>query len=238
MRSWTSWSIRLRRKNRLSILAFLIMLSFHLPVMPIHAKEDGSSEVASLNLQAYKPARIVITYAYTNNFSVSDVSSMGKSMYKITSSPTSIEFKAEDVDRYTFTVEIKYAAVVGQSIQIAIFSAGNPPEGMQFNVKTDVVQLQFTVTVTEEPRYPTAQEVAEQVVRQVANELMEFGQQTDEMLQMQNRNIEVQWMILAFNTGVSVGLLVFIIHWVWPLIKRLRAEEAEAAASTFREEES
>ena len=228
----------MRRKDRLLIsILFLILLS-HLLVMPVHAEDDGSSEVASLNLQAYKPARIVITYAYTNNFSVSDVSSMGRSMYKITSGPTSIEFKAEDVDRYTFTVEIKYATVVGQSIQIAVFSAGNPPEGLQFNVKTDTVRLQFTVTVTEEPRYPTAQEVAEQVVRQVANELSQFRQQTDEMLQMQNRNIEVQWMILAFNTGVSVGLLIFIIHWVWPLIKRLRSEEAEAAASTFMEEES
>jgi len=228
----------LKRKDRLLIsILFLILLS-HLLVMPVHAEDDGSSEVASLNLQAYKPARIVITYAYTNNFSVSDVSSMGRSMYKITSGPTSIEFKAEDVDRYTFTVEIKYAAVVGQSIQIAVFSAGNPPEGLQFNVKTSIVRLQFTVTVTEEPRYPTAQEVAEQVVRQVANELMQFRRQTDETLQMQSRNIEVQWMILAFNMGVSVGLLVFIIHWVWPLIKRLRGEEAEAAASTFKGEES
>ena len=236
MRNWTSWSIN--SKSRL-ILSLILLAS--LLVTPVSAADENGeavSEVASLNLQAYKPARIVITYAYTNNFSVSDVSSMGKSMYKITSGPTSIEFKAEDVDRYTFTVEIKYAAVVGQSIQIAVFSAGNPPEGLQFNVKTSVVRLQFTVTVTEEPSYPSAQEVAEQVVRQVANQLMQFRRQTDETLQMQSRNIEVQWMILAFNTGVSVGLLIFIIHWVWPLIKRLRSEETEAAASTFMEEES
>ena len=234
MRNWTSWSIN--SKSRL-ILSLILLAS--LLVTPVSAADENGeavSEVASLNLQAYKPARIVITYAYTNNFSVSDVSSMGKSMYKITSGPTSIEFKAEDVDRYTFTVEIKYSTVVGQSIQIAVFSAGNPPEGMQFNVKTDVIRLHFTVTVTEEPRYPTAQEVAEQVVRQVANELMQFRQQTEEMLQAQNRNIEVQWLILVFNTGACIGLIVFVIHWVWPLIKRLGAEEAEAAASTFGEE--
>jgi len=45
-------------------------------------------------------------------------------------------------------------------------------------------------------------------------------------------------MILAFNTGVSVGLLIFILHWVWPLIRRLGAEEAEAAASTLEEEKT
>ena len=232
MRSWMSLSIFSRKRIKSSLLIlFTFTIIFASPVSAEN-KKGGASEVASLNLQAYCPARIVITYAYTNNFSVSDVSSMGKSMYKVVSSPTSIEFKAEDVDRYTFTVTIKYPAVVGQSIQIAVFSAGNPPEAIQFNVKTSTVRIKFTVTVTEEPRYPTAQEVAEQVVRQVANELMQFRRQTDEMLRAQNRNIEVQWMILAFNTGVSVGLLAFILHWVWPLIKRLRSEEA------FREEES
>ena len=233
MRNWMSLNIFSKRKIKFSLIVlFTFTIIFASPVSAENKKggKSGASEVASLNLQAYRPARIVITYAYTNNFSVSDVSSMGKSMYKVISSPTSIEFKAEDVDRYTFTVTIKYSAVVGQSIQIAVFSAGNPPEAIQFNVKTSTVRIKFTVTVTEEPRYPTAQEVAEQVVRQVANELMQFRRQTDEMLRAQNRNIEVQWMILAFNTGVSVGLLAFILHWVWPLIKRLRSEEA------FREE--
>jgi hypothetical protein len=128
--------------------------------------------------------------------------------------------------------------VVGQSIQVALFSAGYPPEGIQLNVKTSTVRIRITLTVTEEPRYPSAQDVAEQVVRQVANQLMMFRHQTDETLQMQSRNIEVQWMILTFNTAISIGLLVFIVHWVWPLMKRLRAEEAEAAASTFTEESS
>ena len=225
----------MRRKARLSISILFLILISHSLIIPVHAEDEGG-EIASMNLQVYRPARIVISYAYTNNFSVSDVSSMGKSMYKITSSPTSIEFKAEDVDRYTFTVTIKYAAVVGQSIQIAVFSAGYPPEAIQFNVKSSVIRLKFTVTVTEEPRYPTAQEVAEHVVRQVANELSMFRRQTDETLQMQSRNIMVQWAILAFNMAVSTGLLIFIIHWVWPLMKRLRSETAEASASRMEEE--
>jgi hypothetical protein len=226
-----------RRDRLLSAAFMLVLVLLAVPVFSAQAQEEAG-EAASLSLQAYAPARIVITYAYTNNFSVSDVSAMGRPEYKIISGPTSIEFKTEDTDRFTFTVEIKYAAVVGQSIQIALFSAGNPPEGIQLNVKTSTVRIRITLTVTEEPRYPSAQDVAEQVVRQVANQLMMFRHQTDETLEMQSRNIEVQWMILAFNTSVSVGLVMFIVHWVWPLMKRLRAEEAEAAASTFTEEES
>jgi hypothetical protein len=134
-------------------------------------QEEGS-EAAGLNLQAYAPARILISYAYTNNFSISDVSSMGKSLYKVVSRRSSIEFKAGDVDRYTFTVEIKYAITVTQSIQIAVFSSNLAPEGIQFNVRGREIRLELTLTVTEEPKYPSAQSVASAVVQQVANELV------------------------------------------------------------------
>ena len=204
------------------ILTFLLILVLSVPV---HAQEP--TEVASLNLQAYAPARIVISYAYTNNFSVSDVSAIGKPEYKIISGPTSIEFKTDDTDTFTFTVEIRYDGIVGQSIQIAVFSAGNPPEGIQLNVKTDVVKLAFTLTVTEAPKYPTGQEVAEQVVKQVSNQLLDFRQQTDRMIETQNRNIEVQWLLLISNITVSLALLIFIIRWIWPFMK----QQSEAIAS-------
>jgi len=208
------------------LLAFLLMLP--LLLVPVHAQEEEeTSEVASLNLQAYAPARVVISYAYTNNFSVSDVSAMGKPEYRIVSGPTSIEFKTDDTDRFTFTVEIMYDAIVGQSIQIAVFSAGNPPEAIQLNVKTDVVKLTFTLTVTEAPKYPTGQEVAEQVVKQVSNQLVDFRRQTDRMIETQNRNIEVQWLLLISNITVSLALLIFIIRWIWPFMK----QQSEAIAS-------
>jgi hypothetical protein len=35
------------------------------------------------------------------------------------------------MDRYTFAVEIKYAAIVGQSIQFSVSSALMAPEGIQ-----------------------------------------------------------------------------------------------------------
>ena len=208
------------------LFAFLLMLS--LLLVPVHAQDaQEPTEVASLNLQAYAPARIVISYAYTNNFSVSDVSAIGKPEYKIISGPTSIEFKTDDTDTFTFTVEIRYDGIVGQSIQIAVFSAGNPPEGIQLNVKTDVVKLAFTLTVAEAPKYPTGQEVAEQVVKQVSNQLLDFRQQTDRMIETQNRNIEVQWLLLISNITVSLALLIFIIRWIWPFMK----QQSEAIAS-------
>jgi len=184
-----------------------------------------TSEDLGFSLQSYAPARILISYTYTNNFSVTDVSSIGRSLYTVTSGPTSIEFRANQIDQYTFTVEIRYATIVAQSVQIAIFSAGYAPEGIQYNVKGNVVRLKFTLTVTEEPRYPSAQDVAEQVVRQVAQQLIQFEQQTSEIVEVQNRNLTTMWILIVSSLAISVALLLTMIVWIRPRMRVSYYEE-------------
>jgi len=222
---------------RAVITRVIIVLLVTCSVVMVYAEEaEPADTVASMNLQAYAPARIVVSYAYTNNFSVVDVSTLGKSLYKIVSSPTSIEFHAVDLDRYTFTVVLKYAVTVEQSIQIALFSSNHPPEALQFNVKGRHIRLEFTLTVTEEPKYPSAQAVAEQVVQQIANELHEFRSQTDETLAVLTRNVETQWVLVGFNAAVSLAFLVVLAWWVWPQIRRLRREVFTRVNSREEEE--
>lgn len=169
-------------------------------------------EVASLSLQGYAPTRVLISFMYTNNFSVTDISSLGQSLYKISSGPTSIEFKAEDIDRYTFNVHLSYGDEVAQSIQIATFSSTWAPEGIQFNVKGKDIVLRFVLTVTKEPMYPSPEEVAEHVVLQVSNQLMEFESRMDEVLTTQNRNVETQWIVVAVSLTINfILILVFVL---------------------------
>jgi len=198
-----------------SILFFSLMLPY------VHAQSSVEGETASLNLRVYRPTRILITYAYTNNFSVSDVTSVGQSLYKITSSPTSIEFKAEDIDVYTFTVTIRYAEIVGQSVQIAVWSGDQPPQGLQINVKSTAVKIRFEVTVSEQPQYPSAQEVAGQVVQQITSELAAFRMQTNETLDMLNQNMLVQWFLIVFCAAATIFMLYALMQ-----MKRRSAENA------------
>ena len=201
----------LKNRRAVTLAVLLLLFSSSFGAVAVHGQE---AEAAGFSLQAYAPARIMVTYTYTNNFSVTDVSSIGKSLYKVISGPTSIEFTANDIDQYTFTVEIKYAAIVTQSIQIAVFSGGYAPEGIQLNVKGNVVRLKFTLTVTEEPRYPSAQDVAEQVVLQVSQQLADFRRQTETIVNVQNRNLEIQWILVAFNLVVNVILLAAVFFWM------------------------
>ena len=202
----------------------LILFLFLAQGTTIVRSQETTGEVASFNLQAYTPARILISYAYTSGFDVINVSSMGKSLYKITSGPTSIEFTAEDIDQYTFVVVVRYGAIVAQSLQIAVFSSNYAPEGIQLNVKNNVVQIKFTLTVTKEPQYPSAQAVAEQVVRQVSDQLNDFRSQTTDILEAQNKNIEIMWVIVSFNMAVSIAFIIIIIFWIYPQLRALRRE--------------
>jgi len=177
---------------------------------PARCQGNGPYEVASFNLQAYLPARILISYSYTNNFSVTDITSLGQTIYKINTGPTSIEFKAEDaIDRYTFTVEIKYPEETTQSIQIAVFSGSQPPEGIQFNVKGKSIVIRFVLTVSEQPQYPSPEEVAEQVVVQVANELIQFESRINEVIKLQNRNLETQWIMVG--VGMAINMIIIVV---------------------------
>lgn len=187
----------------------LIVLLIAVNVNPAVCQDIGSYEVASFNLQAYLPARILISYSYTNNFSVTDITSLGQTIYKINTGPTSIEFKAEDaVDRYTFTVQIEYAEETTQSIQIAVFSGSHAPEGIQFNVKGKSIVIRFVLTVSEQPQYPSPEEVAEQVVVQVANELIQFESRINEVIKLQNRNLETQWIMVGVGLAINMILIV------------------------------
>lgn len=196
----------------------MLLVSLVVPLTEVRC--DQESEDVSLSLRAYAPARILISYTYTNNFSVSDISSVGLSLYKITSGPTSIEFRAEEVDQYTFSIELLYAVSVAQGIQIAIFSSGNPPEALQFNVNDDEIRVKFTLTVTEEPMYPSAQEVAEQVVNQVSDQLANFETQTEKIVDLQNRNITFQWYLLMFVLVVNVANLLALLLVIRPRFKK------------------
>ena len=202
------------------LLSLLILAGLDADVNLSREGDLSVYELASLNLQAYSPARILISYSYTNNFSVTDITSLGQSVYKISSGPTSIEFKAEDIDRYTFTVHLRYDVEVSQSIQMAIFSANFAPEGIQFNVKGTDIVLRFVLNVGQEPTYPSPEEVAEQVVRQVADQLMQFEARTNDVIALQNRNIETQWIVV----GVSVTINIFLIVVFTLFARRGRVE--------------
>jgi hypothetical protein len=167
----------------------------------------------TFSLNSYAPAQIIISYAYTSSFNISKVSSVGLSLYKIISGPTSINFQASDVDVYHFSVDINYGNIlVTQTIQIAVFSGNLPPDGTSFSVKASEVRFDFTLTVTKQPAYPSVNDVAQAVVNQLSNQLQQFQVRQDAFVAEISNTILAIGGISVFAAACVLVLIVFVLR--------------------------
>lgn len=170
----------MKRKLVLPLTFLLLCLLF--PIRPSGA--TIIPHIYTLDLPLYAPARITINYAYTNNVSIYDISTLGQSMYKYTGGPTQVEFIAEDMDTYTFTVEIWYEKPVNQTVTVGVWSGtAQPMQGLAYESHFEHLIFHVTLRVTEEPHFPTEQEVAKATVAQIADELSQYYNQTEKLTQ-------------------------------------------------------
>ena len=127
------------------------------------------------DLNAFSPAKILLDYAYTANFSgplnMQTASAASTSIWSINLSPVSMQFTAQDVDTYEFDVIIAYNGTVGQSLTISVWSGDLSPNVMRYWVKSNQIKMHFRINVATQPQYPTTNEVAEQVIVLVRQEL-------------------------------------------------------------------
>jgi len=159
-------------------LAILVSLTLLLVfTMPRLTYADSSEFEVIIDWPCYKPTKITFNYAYTHNHSISDITTVGASLYKHTGGPTFIEFIAEDIDTYTFRVTLSYRNETSQSILVGLWSGTQPLKGLTLKAASETFIIHVRLAVMEEPSYPTESEVAEEVVHQIEQSLV---QQQDE----------------------------------------------------------
>jgi len=196
-------------KRKVIILTLiLVLLSFqyvklaYAPIIP---------HIYTLDLPLYAPARITVNYAYTNNVSIRDISTLGQSMYKYSGGPTQVVFEAEDIDTYSFTVEIWYDKPVNQTITVGVWSGtAQPMQGLSFESSFEHVIFQFTLRVSEEPHFPTEQEVAKATVAQIADELSQYYEQSRQLTESISQITITVSLLVLVSIIVSITSLLIV----------------------------
>jgi hypothetical protein len=115
----------------------------------------------------YNPVKVMISYPYTHNTNVTDITTIGFSSYKYDVTPTSITFIASEIDILTFTVQISYDNASLQNVLITVWQGDLIPEGYTWTETASTFVIHFRLNVTTEPSYPSDAEVAAQVVAQL-----------------------------------------------------------------------
>jgi len=160
-----------------------------------------SSEFEALiDWPCYKPTKITFNYAYTHNHSISDISTVGASLYKHSGGPTFIEFIAEDVDSYGFTIILRYNVSTSRNILVGLWSGSEPLKSLTLVAVANVFIIHVRLSLTEQPAYPTEIEVAREVVHQIELSLVQQQEENKKLLE------EIQFVTFASSVlGVIAG---------------------------------
>ena len=196
-------------KNRLiPIFFFLFLLA--VPLV------QGQGETSSLRLPSYElyaPAKIIISFVYTNNVTT-NVRTLGTSLYKVTTSPVQVIFEAEAFDVYTIDILIEYSIPVNQTIIIGLYEGGRATKGIEFDTSASRILLTIKVSVVEAPTYPTAEDIANAMANWLQSYLSEYtAQQQATINQMGQAMLIIGVLgVIAFVVSVSVLVAVFYVY--------------------------
>ena len=197
------------------LFAFLLFASF----IPFSQAQVVETPPYEWKLIAYAPARIVVSYAFTNNFGVFDISSLFMSIIHIDSSQVSTTFSADYIDTYRWKLRLQYNMTVNQVVTLGIFSGlTSPPDEINIPITATIVNFQFVVTVLQEPKYPTTEQVANQVMSQTRDLILELSLRHQADMETLATNMYTQWVI------IGIACVAMIVNFI-PKLRKPKEEE-------------
>ena len=165
------------------------------------------------NYDLYSPVRIVVTYTYTQSYSI-NVTSFGQTLHEEISSPTSIEFDTSADDVYQITISVSYAVWVNQTITIAVFQNETGTEGQTIELAMDSMgfKINMLVSTSTPPSYPTQQELVSGLLDGVRNELL--GQEVNQQNFLNSVSAGTIFVgaLAAISFGIVIAVLILYTH--------------------------
>lgn len=199
-------------KNKLSVFAILTLILWA-SAIPAQAQPMGIANFRLPSYELYAPAKIIVSFVYTNNVTV-NVKTLGTSLYKITTTPVQAIFEAEAFDVYTIYIDIQYSIPVNQTVLIGLYEGGRAAKGIEFDTVSDHIQLTMKVSVVEAPHYPRVEDLADAIWSRLMGSLNEFtNQQQGLIAKMGESGVVIGSVaIISFVVSITVLIAVFYMH--------------------------
>lgn len=171
----------------------------------------------------YQPAKIIINFPYTHNAAVTQITTIGPSMYDTEGTPTSLTFNALDVDVYTFRVTVNYDNATDRTVTISLWSGTQSMEGYTWTEASQVFIVDFRIEVSQQPHYPTKDEVAEEVFNLNAQLLINLTQKYEAVM----RDIQSANFTNSIMTAVSISLVIVALFFMGFSLRKRRIHGAD-----------
>jgi len=179
------------------------------PVRDTGAPSTNMYSINMPNYALYSPVRIVVTYTYTQSYSI-NVTSFGQTLHEELSSPTSIEFDTSADDVYQIAIVVSYAVWVNQTVTISVYQNSTGAEGqtIQLAMDSEGFTINMLVSTTPPPSYPTEQDLVSGLLDGVKNELL--GQEVNQQNFLNSVSAGTIFVgaLAAIAFGVTIATLV------------------------------
>lgn len=164
----------------------------------------------SLDWPCFNPTKITFNFPYTNDHSITDIATIGSSVYKYTGGPTSLEFIASDVDIYSFTVTISYGNLTKVTIMAGLWSGTLAMDGFSLTATCTTFIIHVKLSTTTQPSYPSVSDVAQEVVHQLEQTVVQQQQENRALMADLERATTMNSIFATSATVIAIVSLLVI----------------------------
>lgn len=189
------------------LLLPLITLSLLALTIPQVQAQDTEPFVLNHEVNTYIETKIVTSYTFTQNVT-SDAYSAGQSVWQVNVDPLTTSFITSAADKFTWHLVVSYGTIVDQDITIAVFSGNEPVDSLVLHIQTDRIILNFDISVTKQPKYPTAEELADMSIEVLGNQLQEYVAEMRQQNEISRMNMATQWVVVLIVFGGFIATLL------------------------------
>jgi len=209
----TAWTRRI-------LLAILIstLIVIELPSSIVIQAQTGEAPYEfSLDLQTYKSTKITFNFPYTNQHSITDITTVGQSSYRHEGSGTHLTFIGEDIDIYSFTVILGYENETAfnntKNVLIGVWSGLETMDGYTITSDAAIFVVHVRLSLTEQPSYPSSEEVSEAVVHKIEQDLVQQTEMVNGLVARVETLQYINMVILAvmLSTVVCIAIVVSVL---------------------------
>jgi len=203
------------RKRSLLIILLLVIIFIQLALW-FASTVGAQTASAPINLEftafdLQSPCRVVVQFIYTQNVTV-QVSTLGSSLYNVTTGPTQVGFATDAYDFFTVFIHILYNVTVAQTITVGYFEERRAPKGIPIPVEATDFTVTFQFSAIKAPSYPTADEISDKMWERWQNELLLFEANQNKLVDQMTNTVAVVGALAVISFVVCVVLMLVVLH--------------------------
>jgi hypothetical protein len=197
---------------RKSIATVILLLIFAVFLPSVSAQTSVTHE---FSIQAYASTTVMVSFAYADNVTKSDVYCANRSLWRIETTPISVTFTTDAVDIFYFSITINYNIETNQTLLIDVYSGSQRAHtGGKLNVAANSVTLNFEIITAQEPHYPTAEELVGLIMERYPSrqDFQDWVNYQREQMNIVQQNLVTMWVVVGLNACTSIAAIIIVLY--------------------------